>query len=218
MKCDPAGMHRGVDLISDALLFSRLWYGEPRARRAQHERLGGLKSGVKPHFKALRAKICANRGSKIPRHPEQTAKVKARISCSVAMLLLFAHTALGRIGEKQAQIEKRYGQPTSGSHWTKTYRYEDFFVIVTFDDGVSGIETYEKCNGAPMSAVEIGKLLDANGDGTKWQEPIRNGLEVRYKQKTCFAEYNAITNTLTVADYAALRRINARNRALDAHK
>ena len=46
MKCDPAGMHRGVDLISDALLFSRLWYGEPRARRAQHERLGGLKSGV----------------------------------------------------------------------------------------------------------------------------------------------------------------------------
>jgi hypothetical protein len=145
MKCDPAGMHRGLDLISDALLFSRLWYGEPRARRAQHERLGGLKSGVKPHFKALRAKICANRGSKIPRHPEQTAKVKARISCSVAMLLLFAHTALGRIGEKQAQIDKRYGQPTSGSHWTKTYRYEDFFVIVTFDDGVSGIETYEKC-------------------------------------------------------------------------
>jgi hypothetical protein len=73
-------------------------------------------------------------------------------------------------------------------------------------------------HGAPISAVEIGKLLDANGDGTKWQEPIRNGLEVRYKQKTCFAEYNTVTNTLTVADYTAVRRINARNRALDAYK
>ena len=92
------------------------------------------------------------------------------------------------------------------------------FIIVTFDNGVSGIETYEKHDGTSMSAGEIRQLLDANGDGTKWQEPIRNGLEIRYKQKTCFAEYNGITNTLTIADYAALSRINARNQALDLHK
>lgn len=89
--------------------------------------------------------------------------------------------------------------------------YRDFFIIVTFDNGVSGIETYEKHNGTPMSAVEIRRVLEANGGGTKWHEPIHNGFEFQYKEKTRFAEYNAATNTLTIADYSALDRINARN-------
>ena len=140
------------------------------------------------------------------------------IGCCIAAVVLFGSAAFARIGETEAQIEKRYGQPTSGSHSTKTYGYEDFFVIVTFDDGVSGIETYEKCNGAPISAVEIGKLLEANGVGTKRHEAIRNGLEFRYKEKDRLVEYNAITNTLTIANDAAVHRINARNRNLGAKK
>ena len=140
-----------------------------------------------------------------------------RIACCIAALVLCAATAFARIGETEAQIEKRYGKPTPSSSSTKGYFYKDLFIIVAFDNGVSGIETYEK-RGASMSAGEIRQLLDANSDGTKWQESIRNGLEIRYKQKTCFAEYNGITNTLTIADYAALSRINTRNQALDAHK
>ena len=141
-----------------------------------------------------------------------------RIACCIAALVLCTATAFARIGETEAQIEKRYGKPTPSSSSTKGYFYKDLFIIVSFDDGVSGIETYEKRDGASMSAGEIRQLLDANGDGTKWQEPIRNGLEARYTQKTCFAEYNGIANTLTIADYAALSRINVRNQALDAHK
>jgi hypothetical protein len=141
-----------------------------------------------------------------------------RIPCCIAALVLCGATAFARIGETEAQIEKRYGKPTPSSSPTKGYFYKDLFIIVAFDNGISGIETYEKLDGASISTGEIRHLLDANGDGTKWQEPIRNGLEVRYKQKTCFAEYNEITNTLTIADYAALSRINARNQALDAHK
>ena len=141
-----------------------------------------------------------------------------RIPCCIAALVLCGATAFARIGETEAQIEKRYGKPTPSSSPTKGYFYRDLFIIVTFDNGVSGIETYEKRDGALMSAGEIRQLLDANGDGTKWQEPIRNGLEVRYKQKTCFAEYNEITNTLTVAGCAALSRINARNQAIDTHE
>ena len=141
-----------------------------------------------------------------------------RIPCCIAALVLCGASAFARIGETEAQIEKRYGKPTPSSSPTKAYFYKDLFIIVTFDNGVSGIETYEKHDGTSMSAGEIKHLLDANGDGTKWQEPIRNGLEIRYKQKTCFAEYNEITNTLTIADYAALSRINARNPALDLHK
>lgn len=141
-----------------------------------------------------------------------------RITCCIIALLLFGPTAFARIGETEAQIEKRYGQPTSSFRSTKGYFYKDFFIIVAFDNGVSGIETYEKRNGAPMSAVEIARLLEANGGGTKWHEPIRNGLEFQYKEKTRFAEYNAVTNTLTIADYSALNRINARNQTLDTQK
>ena len=141
-----------------------------------------------------------------------------RIPCCIAALVLCGASAFARIGETEAQIEKRYGKPTPSSSPTKGYFYRDLFIIVTFDNGVSGIETYKKHDGTSMSAGEIKQLLEANGDGTKWQEPVRNRLEIRYKQKTCFAEYNEITNTLTIADYAALSRINARNPALDLHK
>jgi hypothetical protein len=141
-----------------------------------------------------------------------------RILCCVGALVLCSATAFGRIGETGAQIEKRYGKPTPSSSSTRSYFYKALFIIVTFDNGVSGIETYQKRDGASMSAGEIRQLLEANGDGTKWQEPIRNGFEVRYKQITCFAEYNEITNALTIADYAALSRINVRNQALDTHK
>jgi hypothetical protein len=151
------------------------------------------------------------------RHPEQTAKVKTRIS-SVAILLLLAHAALGRIGETEAQIEKRYGKPTSSSPWTKAYLHDDLFIIVTFEDGISAIETYEKRSSASMTAAEIRQLLNANGGGAKWDDPIRNGLELHYKARGRSGEYNTVTSTLTVADYTALRRIIARNRALDAHK
>jgi hypothetical protein len=141
-----------------------------------------------------------------------------QIPCCIAALLLVGATAFARIGETEAQIQKRYGKPTSSSPWTKGYFYNGFFIIVTFDNGVSGIETYEKRNGAPMSPVEIRQLLDANGDGTKWQEPTRNGFASRYEGKSRFAEYNAVTNTLTIADDAAVHRINARNRSLGVKK
>jgi hypothetical protein len=139
------------------------------------------------------------------------------IYCMTA-LLLAAPVVLGRIGETETQIEKRYGRPASGSAPTKGYFYKGFFIIVTFDNGVSGIETYEKRNGAPLTAVEIGTLLKANGRGTKWDEPVRNGFESRYDGKTRVAEYNAATNTLTIAEYSALNRINVRNQTLDTQK
>jgi hypothetical protein len=140
------------------------------------------------------------------------------IGCCIALVVLFGSAAFARIGETEAQIEKRYGKPTSSSRSTKGYLCKDFFIIVTFDNAVSGIETYEKRNAASLTTVEIESLLEANAGGTKWREPIRKGFEVYYKAKTRSAEYNTVTNTLTIADYAALSRINARNQAPDAHK
>ena len=133
-----------------------------------------------------------------------------KISCCITALLLFGATVFARIGETEAQIEKRYGRPASSSGSTKLYFYKNFSIIVAFENGVSGIETYDKRNGASMSAVEIWKLLDVNGGGVKWHQSTSSDLEFQYTQKTRFAEYNRVTNTLTIAEQEALNRINAR--------
>ena len=139
-----------------------------------------------------------------------------QIGCCITALVLCIASAFARIGETEAQIEKRYGRPTSGSRWTKTYSNKNFFVIVTFDNGVSGIETFQKRNDSPMARAEIEKLLEANDDGSKWDRSARNDFEISYTAKTRFAEYNTITNTLTIADDAALQRVNADNRSIGA--
>ena len=137
-----------------------------------------------------------------------------QVGCCITTLVLCAATAFARIGETETQIEKRYGRPTYKPSWTKTYSNKNFVVIVTFDNGVSGIETFQKRNDAAMARVEIEKLLEANSDGSKWEKSARNDFEISYRAKTRLAEYNAITNTLTIADDAAVQRINARNRSI----
>src|SRR4029450_10469131 len=98
-----------------------------------------------------------------------------RIPCCIAALVLCGATAFARIGETEAQTGKRYGKPTPSSSSTKGYFYKNLFIIVAFDNGVSGIETYEKRNGASMSAGEIRQLLDEHGESTKWHDTTANG-------------------------------------------
>jgi len=139
------------------------------------------------------------------------------IGSFIAALVLFGSSTFARIGETEVQIEKRYGKPTSRSAWTKGYLHEGLFIIVTFDDRISAIETYQKRNGAPMTAGEICRLLEANGDGSEWEKSAGSDFEISYAAKTRFAEYNAITSTLTIADYGALNRIDPRSPPKRAH-
>ena len=139
-----------------------------------------------------------------------------QLGCCITTLVLCGATAFARIGETDTQIEKRYGQATGGSGSSKAYAYKDFFVIVTFDNGISGIETFQKRNDSPMARLEIEKLLETNTDGSRWERSARNDFLILYTSKTRFAEYNAIINTLTIADDAAVRRISVRNRSIGA--
>ena len=49
------------------------------------------------------------------------AKIGMKIAPCIPALLLFSATAFARIGETEAQIAKRYSEPTSGSRATKAY-------------------------------------------------------------------------------------------------
>jgi hypothetical protein len=140
------------------------------------------------------------------------------ITYCISAVLFVATSAFARIGETEAQIEKRYGKSTSGSGPTKGYFYKGFFIIVTFDNGVSGIETYEKRSGAQMTAAEIRQLLRANGAATKSHEPIQNGFDFQYEENNRLAEYKAATSTLTIAEPTALKRVNTRHQTLDIAK
>ena len=125
--------------------------------------------------------------------------------------MLFGATRLRGSAKPERKSKSGTRQPTSGSGATKTYSYKDFFIIVTFDNDVSAIETFQKRGSSPMPVKEIAAVLKANGGGEKWSEPTRSGLEISYTAKSRFAEYNELTGTLTIADYTAFNRIKARN-------
>jgi hypothetical protein len=141
-----------------------------------------------------------------------------KLSYCVAALVILAAPAFARIGETEAQIEKRYGKAASGSRTTKAYFHKDLFVIVTFDNGVSGIETYQKRDRGTLTAGEISSLLEMNGGGMNWRQEKRNEFDFHYQVQGRLAEYNAVTNTLTVADQETLKRINANRQGFDLWK
>jgi hypothetical protein len=70
-------------------------------------------------------------------------------------LVFAAASAFARIGETEKQIEARYGKAVQTLRATKAYSYKGFLVIVAFDNGVSGVEIYQKHDASPMSAAPI---------------------------------------------------------------
>ncbi len=90
-------------------------------------------------------------------------------------LLLTASSAPARIGETEAQIEKRYGKAVfTFSHGSelprKGYIASGFRITVTYIDGVSQAEDYHKPDEAKLSQTEIDTLLAANASGSTWTE------------------------------------------------
>jgi hypothetical protein len=88
---------------------------------------------------------------------------------------LLAVPSFARIGETEAQIEKRYGAPqdTIKNSYGKRcrYRFGGFYVFVDFEHGISQMEVYQKKDWSVITPTETVSLLSANSGGAKWTNP-----------------------------------------------
>ena len=87
--------------------------------------------------------------------------------------------------------------------------------MVTFTNGKSGLEVYRKRNSAPLSAAELASLLVANGGGTKWHQPVCQGYDSLFNEKSRFAYYYGLTHELWIGEPNALNYLNQVNQVLD---
>ena len=91
-------------------------------------------------------------------------------------------SALGIPGDKESQLEKRYGKPVKVeelSYWEDakklSYRWNGYKIEVflckgkkDWWKGVCQTEKIQKENGEPLSVDEVNKWLEWNGAGEKW--------------------------------------------------
>jgi hypothetical protein len=89
----------------------------------------------------------------------------------ISGFLLCANVAFARVGETEAQVDHRYGKPAGkwddyiGSK--KLYHWHGFDVMVTFVDGVSQREMFNKSDGIqdPHDKKFLAKVSGAGRNG-----------------------------------------------------
>ena len=90
----------------------------------------------------------------------------------ISGLFLCANSTRARVGETESQVDHRYRKPVG--RWDdylgykKLYRWHGFEVMVTFSDGISRREMFNKTHG-PIDAHEQKYLAKISGAG-------RNGI------------------------------------------
>ena len=92
---------------------------------------------------------------------------------TLIIFLALASSAFARIGETEAQIEKRYGPPVPAANPVadrKVYKFKGFTINVTFKQGKSFEELIWKSDVLVMAAPVVDGLLAANApSGTTWE-------------------------------------------------
>lgn len=79
----------------------------------------------------------------------------------------------GNLGDNELKISQTYGNPTgeqklSQSLLERQYLFNGLAITVIFLNGTSQYETYKKADGAPLTADQIGKILEANANRLAW--------------------------------------------------
>ena len=98
------------------------------------------------------------------------------LSIAVAIVILAACAAQARLGETEAEIEKRYGKPKNElpaiPPSTKLACYEcgGLKILVSFINGKSECEHYWHAVAGTIFRDEMAALLAANSAGMKWEE------------------------------------------------
>lgn len=99
--------------------------------------------------------------------------MKTKLLLISILCALCSTSAFARIGETEAQIEKRYGAPVEAALLQpdrKVYKFKGFTINVRFRDGKSDLELIWKDNENAMAPDVVKRLLDANAPaGTTWR-------------------------------------------------
>ena len=113
---------------------------------------------------------------------------------------LLASSASARIGETEAQIAQRYGQPVPAANPQpdrKVYKFKDFTISVVFRDGRSVQEQLWKGEEMSMEPSIVKGLLGANAPaGTHWE---RYGGDNSWKRSDGKAMADLVAGTFTVS-------------------
>lgn len=102
-------------------------------------------------------------------------------------LCVFASSALGCLGETEAELTARYGRQTKTgtSHLPgvtiQGYIYKGFLIVVGVLNGKSAFEMYKKKDSSAMNGNEIAALLTANSKGQTWNtDPSGTADDVKW--------------------------------------
>ncbi|MEO5717814.1 MAG: hypothetical protein ABIR29_04500 [Chthoniobacterales bacterium] len=88
-------------------------------------------------------------------------------------VFLLPGTAAARIGETEAEVKARYGDPifnlpSRENTLTKCYLSGGFSIAVTYVGGKSAREMLAKADKSEITEKEINRLLEANSGGSAW--------------------------------------------------
>jgi hypothetical protein len=134
--------------------------------------------------------------------------------------LMFSTPAFARIGETEAQIEVRYGEPRASKRENglvnRAYTSRGFDILVSFEKGISCGEEYQKNPPTPLLDDDIAALLGANSGGGKWHQvpdssSDRLVLIVYRGAGKRVAMHNAVRNTLIVTSEDFVARMSSRH-------
>jgi hypothetical protein len=122
------------------------------------------------------------------------------------ILSAFAPSAFARIGETEEQIEKRFGKSvvtfSKGKELpNKGYLSAGLRITVSYVDGISESEFYQKSDQQKLSQTEIDTLLDANSGGGAWAESpqvLSSVREWKCESTQRTAAYVEFANALTI--------------------
>jgi hypothetical protein len=118
-------------------------------------------------------------------------KTKILVLVASGAFALQLPRAFGRIGETEAQTDHRYGKPAG--QWDdyvgyrKLYHWHGFDLMVTFSDGVSQREMFNKRGGIdPHAQKYLAKIAGVGRNGV-----VFDATEVVFTTKTFQEKYDA---------------------------
>lgn len=137
-------------------------------------------------------------------------------------------TASARIGETPAECAARYGEPVSFDADTQTQYFEKagLLIAATFHEGKCEAIDFQKAEEdalgkpVPLSDNEIERLLEANADGSVWDDPFPTpeGPKWSTKDGRLAAYYARLDRNLLVATLAYLKRSAADRKRKEQEK